>query len=85
MGGNAPGIDGVANGAPAYHDTETGQQTFAVPTGGLDRLLGRDVNAYVEEHLVEKYEQAVARWRESTLEQWFAGAEGRLSNLSALC
>ncbi|KAF8629956.1 hypothetical protein AX17_005522 [Amanita inopinata Kibby_2008] len=50
-------------------------QQFVEYGGGLDRLLGLDANAYNGEYLAEKYEQAVVKWRNCSLEEWFAGAE----------
>jgi hypothetical protein len=41
----------------------------------LDKLLGCDTDAYIEEHM-EKYERAVNRWRECSMEEWIAGADG---------
>jgi len=41
----------------------------------LDRLLGCDTDAYVEQHM-DKYEQAMSRWRNCSMEEWEAGADG---------
>lgn len=43
---------------------------------GLDKLLGCDTDAYIEEQM-EKYERAVTRWRECSLEEWITGADGK--------
>jgi hypothetical protein len=42
----------------------------------LDKLLGCDTDAFIEEH-TEKYERAVNRWRECSMEEWMAGADGK--------
>ncbi|KAG6821871.1 hypothetical protein H0H93_006929, partial [Arthromyces matolae] len=67
---------------PNTTDSHNGNNNFYMQNAdlpvGLDRLLGRDVNAYVEEH-AEKYERAVERWKGCTMEEWIAGAEGALS------
>lgn len=41
----------------------------------LDKLLGRDTDAYIEEHM-DKYERATDRWRDCAMEDWVAGADG---------
>ena len=43
--------------------------------GTLDKLLGCDTGAYVEAHM-ETYERAVNKWRECSMEEWIAGADG---------
>jgi hypothetical protein len=43
--------------------------------GTLDKLLGCDTDAYIEDHM-EEYERAVNRWRECSMEEWIAGADG---------
>ncbi|KAF8348799.1 hypothetical protein F5887DRAFT_535813 [Amanita rubescens] len=48
-------------------------------SGALDDILGRDVNNYVEEHLVDKYVQISNKWKECSLGEWSAGAEGGFS------
>jgi hypothetical protein len=52
------------------------QQDSVAYSGALDGILGRDVNTYVEEHLLAKYEQALSKWGKCSLEEWSAGAEG---------
>lgn len=47
--------------------------------GALDGILGRDVNTYVEEHLVDMYEQASSKWGQCSLQEWSSGAEGGFS------
>lgn len=41
----------------------------------LRRLLGQDLDVYVEGH-TEAYEQAKKKWTECTTEEWKAGADG---------
>ncbi|KAG6885629.1 hypothetical protein C0993_012047 [Termitomyces sp. T159_Od127] len=43
-------------------------------SAGLSRLLGYEVDAYVEQH-IEQYERAVERWKGCTMEEWIAGAD----------
>ena len=62
---------------------------FANNSGGLTRLLGCDVDAYVEDH-EEKYERCVERWKGCTIEEWITGAEGafcwnKFTSLRASC
>ncbi|KAF8872588.1 hypothetical protein BD779DRAFT_332767 [Infundibulicybe gibba] len=40
----------------------------------IDRLLGCDSGAYIEDHW-EKYEQAVAKWKNCSMDEWIAGAD----------
>ncbi|KAK1235952.1 hypothetical protein PQX77_000803 [Marasmius sp. AFHP31] len=40
----------------------------------LDRLLGCQTNAYVEDHM-ERYQQMATKWQECTMEEWVKGAE----------
>ncbi|KAH0585616.1 hypothetical protein H2248_008844 [Termitomyces sp. 'cryptogamus'] len=47
---------------------------FTNNSSGLTRLLGCEVDAYVDHH-VEQYEQIVERWKGCTMEEWIAGAE----------
>jgi len=42
----------------------------------LDKLLGCDTDTYIEEHM-ETYQRAVSRWRECSMEEWIAGADGK--------
>ena len=42
----------------------------------FDRLLGCSVDDFVEEH-AERYQAAVERWKNCTMEEWIAGADGR--------
>lgn len=49
--------------------------------GPLDDILGRDVNNYVEENLVDKYFQVSNKWRECTLGEWSDGAEGVFNSI----
>ncbi len=48
-------------------------------SGALDDILGRDVNNYAAEHLVDNYVQNSNKWRECSLGEWSAGAEGGFS------
>ncbi|KAF9496683.1 hypothetical protein BDN71DRAFT_1430080 [Pleurotus eryngii] len=41
----------------------------------LDKLLGLDVDQYIESHL-EKYEEAREKWKTCTMDEWTAGADG---------
>lgn len=41
----------------------------------LDKLLGCNVDGYVEDH-ADQYERALGRWKHCTMEEWIAGAEG---------
>ena len=41
----------------------------------LDRILGCNVDTYIDEHK-EQYERALARWKNCTMEEWTAGADG---------
>ncbi|KAJ3773756.1 hypothetical protein FB446DRAFT_771560 [Lentinula raphanica] len=40
----------------------------------LDKLLGCQADAYIEEH-IEKYEQLVTKWKECSMEDWVKGAD----------
>ncbi|KAG5636710.1 hypothetical protein H0H81_007106 [Sphagnurus paluster] len=42
----------------------------------IDKLLGCDVTAYIEEH-ADQYERAVERWKQCTMAEWIAGADGQ--------
>lgn len=41
----------------------------------LDKLLGCQVDAYIEDHM-EKYEQLAAKWRDCSMEEWVKGGDG---------
>jgi len=43
----------------------------------LTRLLGRDANVYMEDHM-GKYDAAVKKWTNCTIEEWKEGANGKL-------
>ena len=43
----------------------------------LRRLLGQDLDAYVDAH-TEAYEQARKKWTECTIDEWKAGADGKI-------
>lgn len=76
---------------PQCHDQDEGQnhqhheqyQDQDVPMldgggdelGTLDKLLGCDTDAYIEEHM-ETYERAMNKWRDCSMEEWIAGADG---------
>jgi hypothetical protein len=51
----------------------------------LSKILGIDVDAYVNEHL-EVYEEAKKKWEGCTMEEWVAGADGAwlLTSVSAV-
>jgi len=65
---------------PPQHHTHYQQQqsdqdiSMADGSRPLDRLLGCDTDAYVEEHM-GKYEQAMNRWRDCSMEEWEAGGD----------
>ncbi|KAE9406721.1 hypothetical protein BT96DRAFT_933916 [Gymnopus androsaceus JB14] len=40
----------------------------------LDKLLGCQVDAYIEDHM-EKYEQLAAKWRDCSMEEWVKGGD----------
>ncbi|KAJ3843364.1 hypothetical protein F5878DRAFT_528063 [Lentinula raphanica] len=40
----------------------------------LDKLLGCQADAYIEEHIA-KYEQLVTKWKECSMEDWVKGAD----------
>jgi len=43
----------------------------------LDTLLGLDSDAYIGENL-RKYEDLKEKWANSSMEEWNAGAQGKL-------
>ncbi|KAG6861622.1 hypothetical protein C0995_014061 [Termitomyces sp. Mi166 len=55
-----------------------GNYSMTNNSGGLTQLLGCEVDAYVEEY-AEQYERAVERWKNCSMEEWIAGAEGEES------
>ncbi|KAK0470253.1 uncharacterized protein EV420DRAFT_1634690 [Desarmillaria tabescens] len=42
--------------------------------GALDKLLGRDANIFVEEHM-DSYEALIEKWKNCTTDEWIAGAD----------
>jgi len=44
----------------------------------LEKLLGRDADAFVQEHM-ETYDALVTKWSNCTMAEWISGAEGLLS------
>ena len=44
----------------------------------LNAMFDRDVEQFINENL-HLHEQAVARWTNCTVEEWIAGADGKLS------
>ena len=58
-------------------------QVIAPPTedNALRRLLGQDLDKFIEEHL-GAYNEAKKKWAECSMEEWQAGAEGKLTATS---
>ncbi|KAF7424557.1 hypothetical protein PC9H_009864 [Pleurotus ostreatus] len=49
----------------------------------LDKLLGLDVDQYIESHL-EKYEEAREKWKTCSMDEWTAGADGMVMSITEL-
>lgn len=47
----------------------------ATDVHALHRLLGHDLDAYVNTHM-STYEDAKKKWTDCTMEEWTAGADG---------
>ena len=62
----------TASFSPARLDKQQVVQGLA-----LHRLLGQDLDIYVEAH-VEAYEQAKKKWSECSMDEWKVGADGAL-------
>ncbi|KAL1739762.1 hypothetical protein HDZ31DRAFT_68609 [Schizophyllum fasciatum] len=60
--------------------SQQAQQPYVAPQPapvepiGLDRILGRETNAYVEANFTT-YERLVKRWSDCTVDEWKAGAD----------
>ncbi|GLB44797.1 hypothetical protein LshimejAT787_1801340 [Lyophyllum shimeji] len=59
------------------------QQTANDGPRPLDKLLGCDVDIFVEEH-ADQYERAAARWKQSTMAEWVAGADEQVARYSKI-
>ncbi|KAF4571191.1 hypothetical protein EYR36_008520 [Pleurotus pulmonarius] len=61
-----------------YHPVGSTQGQSGNPplpkTNTLDKILGLDVNQYIEGHL-EKYEEAREKWKTCSMDEWTAGAD----------
>lgn len=60
---------------PVYQAPLPSEEDHFLSSSAINRLLGRDVDLYIEEG-AEKYERLAAKWRECTMEEWTAGAAG---------
>lgn len=49
--------------------------------GALDKLLGRDANVFVEEHM-DNYEVLIEKWKNCTMDEWIAGADSEHSYIA---
>ena len=58
-----------SNGHRQGHPVETSELR------SLDKLLGRDCNFYMEQHM-GKYEAVQKKWDECSIDEWKAGADG---------
>lgn len=47
----------------------------------LHRLLGHDLDVYVNDHM-STYEDAKKKWTDCTMEEWTAGADGNAFTLA---
>lgn len=52
-------------------------QRSANEGSALHRLLGQDLDTYVDTH-VDAYDQAKKKWAECSNEEWKAGADGTI-------
>lgn len=57
------------------HDSQNDMNQSLSGQGALDKLLGRDADLFVDEHM-ERYHLLAAKWRDCTMEEWVAGADG---------
>ncbi|KAG7444757.1 uncharacterized protein BT62DRAFT_1077522 [Guyanagaster necrorhizus] len=61
-------------GNESFHDYETHTLSQGNNEGTLDKLLGRDANLFVEEHM-DNYEVLMEKWKNCTIDEWVAGAD----------
>ncbi|KAJ3923323.1 hypothetical protein F5877DRAFT_31709 [Lentinula edodes] len=59
-----------------HHALGFGQHQHHIGMGGdaLDKLLGCQADAYIEDHM-QKYEQLTTKWKECSMEEWVKGAD----------
>ncbi|KAF5379835.1 hypothetical protein D9615_005764 [Tricholomella constricta] len=71
----------------SYYQNDQQQHINTVDDGprpsALDRLLGCDVESFIEEH-ADQYERAVGRWKQCTMMEWLAGADEQAARYSKI-
>ncbi|KAK0222812.1 hypothetical protein EDD85DRAFT_244999 [Armillaria nabsnona] len=58
----------------SFHDYDPNTLSQGNNEGALDKLLGRDANVFVEEHM-DNYEVLIEKWKNCTMDEWIAGAD----------
>jgi hypothetical protein len=65
----------------SHEQRQERQDQQSISESAFNRILGEDVEGYVVEQ-AGVYENAQKRWEEATLEEWVAGADGKLLSSS---
>ncbi|KAK0494026.1 hypothetical protein EDD18DRAFT_1107533 [Armillaria luteobubalina] len=58
----------------SFHDYDPNTLSQGNNEGTLDKLLGRDADAFVEEHM-DNYEVLIEKWKNCTMDEWIAGVD----------
>ncbi|KAK0214063.1 hypothetical protein IW262DRAFT_1466618 [Armillaria fumosa] len=58
----------------SFHDYDPNTLSQDNSEGALDKLLGRNANAFVEEHM-DNYEVLIEKWKNCTMDEWIAGVD----------